>query len=243
MGMGPGDKSMMTTEAFAAMAEADVIVGYTVYIDLVKEHFADKEFFTTPMRQEIERCRACYDFALEGKDVAFICSGDAGVYGMAAPMFELLPEYVNADFTEDNISVIPGVTAAISGAAVLGAPINHDFCLISLSDLLTPWELIEKRLSAAIAGDFAIVLYNPSSHKRHDYLQKACDIMLSAGAGPERACGYVENIGRDGQSSHVCSLKELRDKQVNMFTTVFIGNSKTKIMGDKLVTPRGYRYE
>jgi len=243
VGIGPGDKSMMTTEAFAAMAEADVIVGYTVYIDLVKEHFADKEFFTTPMRQEIERCRACYDFALEGKDVAFICSGDAGVYGMAAPMFELLPEYVNADFTEDNISVIPGVTAAISGAAVLGAPINHDFCLISLSDLLTPWELIEKRLSAAIAGDFAIVLYNPSSHKRHDYLQKACDIMLSAGAEPERACGYVENIGRDGQSSQVCSLKELRDKQVNMFTTVFIGNSKTKIMGDKLVTPRGYRYE
>lgn len=243
VGMGPGHKSMMTSEAFAAMEEADVIVGYTVYIELVKEHFSDKEFFTTPMRQEIERCKACFDFALEGKDVAFICSGDAGIYGMAAPMFELLPEYVNADFTQDNITVIPGVTAAISGAAVLGAPINHDFCLISLSDLLTPWELIEKRLRAAIAGDFAIVLYNPSSHKRHDYLQKACDIMLAAGALPNRACGFVENIGRDGQSSQVCTLSELRDMQVNMFTTVFIGNSKTKIMGDKLVTPRGYRYE
>ena len=127
VGMGPGDKSMMTAEAYDAMEHADVIVGYTVYVDLVKELFPNKEFFTTPMRQEIARCRACFDFALEGKNVAFICSGDAGVYGMAAPMYELLPEYVNTDFSEENIFVVPGVTAAISGAAVLGAPINHDY--------------------------------------------------------------------------------------------------------------------
>lgn len=243
VGMGPGDKSMMTEEAYEAMAQADVIVGYTVYIDLVKEHFPDKEFFTTPMRQEIERCRACYDFAIEGKTVAFICSGDAGVYGMAAPMYELLPEYANtnSDITEESISVIPGVTAAISGAAVLGSPINHDFCVISLSDLLTPWEVIERRIKAAIEGDFAIAIYNPSSHKRHDYLQKACNIMLSAGADENRACGYVENIGRDGCNGNVCTLKELRDTQVNMFTTVFIGSSKTKIYKNKLVTPRGYK--
>lgn len=245
IGMGPGYKSMMTEEAYTAMKRADVIVGYTVYIDLVKEHFPDKEFFTTPMRQEIERCRACFDFALQGKNVAFICSGDAGVYGMAAPMFELLPEYANTnpEFTEDYLVVIPGVTAAISGAAVLGAPINHDFCLISLSDLLTPWGIIEKRLKAAIMGDFAIALYNPSSKKRHDYLMKACDIMLEAGADENRACGYVENIGRDGQSYKVCTLKELKRTQVNMFTTVFIGNSTTQIIGDRLVTPRGYKYE
>ena len=239
--MGPGFKSMMTEDAFKAMEQADVIVGYTVYIDLVKEHFPDKEFFTTPMRQEIERCRACYDFAIEGKNVAFICSGDAGVYGMAAPMFELLPEYkATGKISENNLIVIPGATAAISGAAVLGAPINHDFCVISLSDLLTPWEIIEKRLQAAIMGDFAIALYNPSSKKRHDYLQKACDIMLAAGADENRACGYVENIGREGTKSVTCTLKELRDTQVNMFTTVFIGNSKSEIIAGKLVTKRGY---
>ena len=243
IGMGPGDRNMMTDEAFSAMKKSDVIVGYTVYVDLVKEYFEDKEFFTTPMRQEIERCRACFDFANEGKNVAFICSGDAGVYGMAAPMYELLPEYVNtnSDFTEDNIIVIPGVTAAISGAAVLGAPINHDFCVISLSDLLTPWEVIEKRLRAAIMGDFAIVLYNPSSKKRHDYLQRACEIMLDAGADNKRACGYVENIGREGTNSKVLPLDELKDASVNMFTTVFIGNSKSEIIKGKLVTKRGYQ--
>ena len=243
IGMGPGDRNMMTDEAFSAMKKSDVIVGYTVYVDLVKEYFEDKEFFTTPMRQEIERCRACFEFANEGKNVAFICSGDAGVYGMAAPMFELLPEYVNAnsDFTEDNIIVIPGVTAAISGAAVLGAPINHDFCVISLSYLLTPWEVIEKRLRAAIMGDFTIVLYNPSSKKRHDYLQRACEIMLDAGADNKRACGYVENIGREGTNSKVLSLDELKDASVNMFTTVFVGNSKSEIIKGKLVTKRGYQ--
>ncbi len=240
IGMGPGDKTMMTEEAFSAMEKADVIVGYTVYVDLVKEIFADKDFFTTPMRQEIERCRACFDFAKEGKNVAFICSGDAGVYGMAAPMYELLPEYLGEDFSVDNIVVIPGVTAAISGAAVLGAPINHDFCLISLSDLLTPWEIIEKRLRAAIEGDFAIALYNPSSKKRKDYLKKACEIMLEAGADEKRACGYVENIGRIGTNSRVCTLKELMNAEVNMFTTVFVGNSKSEIICGKLVTKRGY---
>ncbi len=242
VGMGPGEKAAMTEDAFACMEKADVIVGYTVYIDLVKDYFKDKEFFTTPMKQEIKRCRACFDFALEGKDVALICSGDAGVYGMAAPMFELLPEYVNTnpDFTEDNISVIPGITAALSGAAVLGAPINHDFCLISLSDLLTPWEVIENRIACAIKGDFAMALYNPSSHKRHDYLKKACDIMFAAGASESRACGFVENIGREGENATVCTLKELESAQVNMFTTVFVGNSNTKIINNRLVTPRGY---
>ena len=243
IGIGPGDRNMMTDEAYQAMDMSDVIVGYTVYVDLVKELFSEKEFFTTPMRQEIERCRACYDFAMQGKNVAFICSGDAGVYGMAAPMFELLPEYTNgnSNITADNLVVIPGVTAAISGAAVLGAPINHDFCVISLSDLLTPWEIIEKRLKAAVVGDFAIVLYNPSSKKRHDYLQKACEIMLAAGASEDRACGYVENIGREGTKSEVMSLLQLKDVQVNMFTTVFIGNSKSEIVQEKLVTKRGYK--
>ena len=124
---------------------------------------------------------------------------------------------------------------------MLGAPLNHDFCVISLSDLLTPWEQIKARLQAAVLGDFAIALYNPSSRKRADYLQRACDILLDAGAKETRACGYVENIGRDGETAHTCTLRELRETQVNMFTTVFIGNSQSVIMGDKLVTKRGYQ--
>ena len=152
-------------------------------------------------------------------------------------MYEIGQEYDNVE-----LSVIPGITAANSGAAVLGAPLNHDFCTISLSDLLTPWEKIEKRLVAAAEGDFVIALYNPSSHKRKDYLMRACDILLRA-IEPERPCGYVENIGREGTSYTVCTLGELRSAQVNMFTTVFIGNEGTQIIDGKLVTRRGYQIE
>ena len=178
----------------------------------------------------------CYEEAGKGKRVALICSGDAGIYGMASLMYEMSEEYPSCELT-----VVPGITAASSGAAVLGAPLNHDFCVISLSDLLTPWEQIKARLQAAVLGDFAIALYNPSSRKRADYLQRACDILLDAGAKETRACGYVENIGRDGETAHTCTLRELRGTQVNMFTTVFIGNSQSVIMGDKLVTKRGYQ--
>ena len=243
VGMGPGKEAMMTEEALAALDRADVIIGYTVYLELLGDRFAGKEYLSTPMKQEVERCRMCFEQAAMGKEVAMICSGDAGIYGMASLMFELGEEYdaqnQGASMLTD-ICVIPGITAASSGAAVLGAPLNHDFCVISLSDLLTPWELIERRLRAAAEGDFAIAIYNPSSRKRHDYLQKACDILLEK-ADPERACGYVRNIGRDGTESHVCTLAELRDTQVDMFTTVFVGNSQSRIIGDRLVTPRGYR--
>lgn len=236
IGTGPGDEAHFTGQAIAALKESDVIVGYTVYVDLVKEILPDKEYMTTGMTREIERCRLCFDLAKSGKIISLVCSGDAGVYGMASSVYELLPEYDDVE-----IVVVPGITAANSGAAVLGAPLNHDYCVISLSDLLTPWEVIENRLKAAIIGDFAIAIYNPSSRKRADYLQKACDIMLAAGAKPDRACGYVENIGREGMNSSVCTLAELRDTSVNMFTTVFIGNSESYIQGNKLITKRGYR--
>ena len=243
VGMGPGKEAMMTEEALAALDRADVIIGYTVYLELLGDRFAGKEYLSTPMKQEVERCRMCFEQAAMGKEVAMVCSGDAGIYGMASLMFELGEEY-DAEHPGASmltgICVIPGITAASSGAAVLGAPLNHDFCVISLSDLLTPWELIEKRLRAAAEGDFAIAIYNPSSRKRHDYLQKACDILLEK-ADPGRACGYVRNIGRDGTESHVCTLAELRDTQVDMFTTVFVGNSQSRIIGDRLVTPRGYK--
>jgi precorrin-3B C17-methyltransferase len=238
-GMGPGKESMMTKQALDALDAADVIVGYTVYLDLLGERFKDKEKLSTPMKQEAERCRMAFREAVKDKDVVMICSGDAGIYGMASLMFEIgeEPEFAGEDV---EIEVIPGITAASSGAAMLGAPLNHDFCVISLSDLLTPWNLIEKRLRAAAEGDFAIAIYNPSSKKRHDYLQKACDILLET-VEPERACGYVRSIGRDGEEYFTCTLGELRDTEVDMFTTVFIGNSQSRVIDGRLITPRGYK--
>ena len=235
VGIGPGSYEGMTGAAVTALEKSDVIVGYTVYIDLVKDHFPEKSFLTTPMRKEVDRCVMAFDEAMKDQTVSMICSGDAGVYGMAGLMYE-----IGANYPEVELEVVAGVTAATGGAAVLGAPLIHDFCLISLSDLLTPWERIEKRLIAAVEGDFAMAIYNPSSHKRADYLQRACDILLSHGAKEDRACGYVENIGREGTKAVTCTLGELRDAKVNMFTTVFIGNSQSEIVGDKLVTKRGY---
>lgn len=237
VGMGPGKEDMMTGQALRILERAEVIVGYTVYLNLLSERFQGKELLSTPMRQEKERCELCFAEAMKGKRVALVCSGDAGIYGMASLMYE-----IGKDYPDIALSVIPGITAASSGAAVLGAPINHDFCAISLSDLLTPWETIERRLRAAADGDFVIVLYNPSSHKRKDYLKRACDILLCSIDGA-RACGYVENTGREGTKAVTCTLLELREKEVNMFTTVFIGNAATEIIGGKLVTRRGYRID
>lgn len=235
--MGPGKEEMMTAEALQALEHADVIIGYTVYVELLGERFAGKEMLTTPMRKEAERCKICFEEAEKGKQVALICSGDAGIYGLVSLMYEIGKAY-----PETELVVIPGITAANSGAAVLGAPLNHDFCVISLSDLLTPWEKIEKRLIAAAEGDFAIAIYNPSSHKRKDYLKRACDILLRV-IEEERPCGYVENIGREGTKAKTCTLKELRETEVNMFTTVFIGNSGSEIIKGKLITKRGYQME
>lgn len=225
----------MTLKAIHAMEKSEVIIGYTVYVDLVKEHFPGKEFLTTPMKKEVDRCVMAFEEAKKGKVVSMICSGDAGVYGMSGLMYE-----VGVNYPEVELEIIPGVTAATGGAAVLGAPLIHDFCLISLSDLLTPWEKIEARLLAAAEADFVVCLYNPSSRKRSDYLQKACDLMMQY-KSPETVCGTVCNIGREGEEYQVMTLKELRDRQVDMFTTVFIGNSQTKEINGKMVTPRGYR--
>ena len=235
VGIGPGEYEQMTIKAAKALADSDIIIGYTVYVDLVKNHFPEKEFMTTPMKKEVDRCILAFDEAMKGKKVAMICSGDAGVYGMAGLMYEVGESYEAVELV-----IIPGVTAATGGGAVLGAPLIHDFCLISLSDLLTPWEKIETRLLNAAAADFVICLYNPSSIKRHDYLQKACDLMLKHKSA-ETICGTVENIGRAGEGRKVMTLKELRDTKVDMFTTVFIGNSQTKNINGNMVTPRGYK--
>ncbi len=235
VGIGPGNEIYFTEEARRALAEAELLCGYTAYIDLVAPLFPGKEIYTTPMRREIERCRHALAEAEGGKTVAMVCSGDAGVYGMAAPLLELLPEYPGVE-----LYVVAGVTAALSGAAVLGAPLGHDFCVISLSDLLTPWETIEKRLRCAAEGDFAIALYNPSSKRRGDYLARACDVLLETRSA-DTVCGYVRSIGRDGEEKRVLTLAELRDAEVDMFTTVFVGSSATRELCGRMVTPRGYR--
>lgn len=235
IGIGPGEYEQMTLKAIHAMEKSEVIIGYTVYVDLVKEHFPGKEFMTTPMKKEVDRCVMAFEEAKKGKVVSMICSGYAGVYGMSGLMYE-----VGVNYPEVELEIIPGVTAATGGAALLGAPLIHDFCLISLSDLLTPWEKIEARLLAAAQADFVVCLYNPSSKKRSDYLQKACDLMMQY-KSPETVCGIVSHIGRDGEHYEVMDLKTLRDTKVDMFTTVWVGNSQTKEINGKMVTPRGYR--
>ena len=234
VGIGPGSADGMTQAAKAALEQSEVLFGYTVYLDLVRQQYPDKETYTTPMTRELERCRWAIDRAAEGKTVAMLCSGDAGVYGMAGPVLEL------AEGKDIEIEVVPGVTAALSGAAILGAPLMHDFCVISLSDLLTPWEVIERRLRSAAAGDFSIALYNPRSKKRPDHLRRACEILLEE-KSPDTVCGWVKNIGRPGQCHGLATLKDLGSLELDMFTTVFIGASTTKNVNGRMVTPRGYR--
>ncbi len=235
VGMGPGETSMMSVRAYQVLNSCDTIIGYTVYVNLLRETYPDKEFLTTPMTQEAKRCEMAFEEAQKGKIVAMVCSGDAGVYGMSGLMLE-----TGVNYPEIGVEVIPGVTAALSGGAVLGAPLTHDFAVVSLSDRLTPWEKIEKRLRLAAEADFSICIYNPSSKGRPDYLKRACDILLTV-LPEDRICGTVENIGREGESSRLYTLGELRDAQVNMLTTVVIGKSMPKEIGGRMVTPRGDR--
>ena len=236
VGIGPGDYENMTIKAINTLEKCDTIIGYETYIKLIKPYFTDKNYLSTPMTKEIDRCKICFDEAAKGKNVAMICSGDSGVYGMAELMYR-----IGQDYPSISLEIISGVTAAISGASILGAPLIQDFAVISLSDLLTPWEKIEKRLHSAASSDMIICLYNPSSRKRHDYLAKACDIILEY-ASPDTICGVVKNIGREGEASAIYSLKELRHFDADMFTTVFIGNSQTENINNHMVTARGYRY-
>lgn len=235
VGIGPGEAEQITPAAMRALQESDVIAGYTVYVDLVREQLEGKTFLTTPMKQEVDRCRMAIEQAVSGKTVAMVCSGDAGVYGMAGLIYELAQQYPPIE-----IEVIPGITAAMSGAAVLGAPLIHDFAVINLSDLLTPLEKIMKRVDLAAQADFVLCFYNPASKKRADYLKQACELILKH-RDPDTPCGYVRNIGREGQESVTLTLAQLKEASVDMFTTVFVGNSQTKLIDGKMVTPRGYK--
>lgn len=237
VGIGPGAYEHMTVKAAKVLGECEVVVGYTVYAELLRKYFPDKEYLTTPMRQEELRCRMAFEEAKKGKKVSMVCSGDSGIYGMAGLMLELGKEYPDIE-----VEVVPGVTAALGGAALLGAPLGHDVCFVSLSDLMTPWDVIEKRLVSAAEGDFVLCLYNPSSRKRKDYLAKACEILLRH-KERETVCGIVHNIARSGEEMEVMTLGELKSARADMFSTVFVGNSETRVVNGKMVTPRGYQAE
>ena len=234
IGFGPGNSENMTEACRRCLDNAEIIVGYTGYVKLLRQIYPNKIFHETDMTRETERCRTALQLACKGKTICVVSSGDSGVYGMAALIFEL-----SEDMPEIEIEVIPGVTSAVSGAALLGAPIGHDFAVISLSDLLTPWETIEKRLHAAAFGDFAICLYNPGSKKRTEHLRTACEILLEK-LPANRICGVARNIGRNRQSIYLTSLGELKNIQADMTETIFIGNTQTRNIDGRMVTPRGY---
>jgi precorrin-3B C17-methyltransferase len=234
IGIGPGSKEMMTLEAIKALEDSEVIVGYKTYINLATEFIKDKEIIQNGMRQEIDRCRQAVEEAKKGKKVAVISSGDSGIYGMAGLILELITK------EEDiKVKIIPGVTASIGAAAILGAPIMHDFCHISLSDLLTPWEVIEERIKCAAKADFVICLYNPRSKGRSGHLERAFDLMKEY-KNPTTPVGIVKNVGREGESKTIFKFKDINYEMVDMTTIVIIGNKSTFIHDDIMITPRGY---
>ena len=236
IGLGPGDLEYLAPKAKEAIQKSDMIVGYTGYIELISELISGKKVMSTGMKAEVERCSAAIDEALKGRQVCIVSSGDSGIYGMAALIYELAEKHPEID-----IEVIPGITAAISAGAILGSPLTNDFATISLSDLLTPWDIIQKRIEHCSLADMVICLYNPQSMNRSGYLEKACHLALKY-KPPDTSCGYVRNALRgDDTESCVCSLDELSKVTVDMFTTVIIGNSCTKIINGKLVTTRGYK--
>lgn len=232
VGLGPGGEETLTPQAREALLQAEVVVGYTTYLELIKPLIAGKTIMASGMKKEVDRARAAVVTALAGKDVAVVSSGDPGVYGMASPVLELAPEGLA-------VFVIPGVTAATAAAALLGAPLTHDFAVISLSDLLTPWETIVRRLEAAAAADFVLVLYNPRSKGRKEHLQKAREIILRQ-RDASTPVGIVKDCGRTGERQIITSLALLVPEDVDMTTTVVVGNSQTKVIHGRMVTPRGY---
>ena len=235
IGIGPGCRDLMTQEAISAMEDAEVIVGYKTYIKLVEDFVKDKEVVQNGMRKEVDRCQDAIDIAKTGKKVAVISSGDAGIYGMAGLILELITKQE----LDIPVKVVPGVTASIGAAAVLGAPIMHDFCHISLSDLMTPWEVIEKSLRLAAEADFVICLYNPRSKGRSEHLANAFKIMgeFKDGSTP---VGIVKDVGREDQEKFICTFDTMDFERVDMTTMVIIGNKSTYIHDDLMITPRGY---
>ena len=237
VGIGPGHAVGLTIEARQAMENAEVVAGYHTYLELVPELIAGKEVIGSGMMQEVERCEAAVERARAGSRVAVISSGDPGIYGMAGLVLELvvkLPESVRPE-----VRIIPGVSAVGSAAAVLGAPLMHDFAVISMSDLMTPWELIEKRVRAAAEADFVIAIYNPKSMRRTEQIEKVREIVLKHRPATTPV-GVVRSVSRPDQEAVITTLDRFTEEKIDMFTTVIIGNSQTFQSGSFMITPRGY---
>ncbi|MFZ5647315.1 MAG: precorrin-3B C(17)-methyltransferase [Bacillota bacterium] len=238
VGIGPGAPDLLSPRALNALKTARVVVGYKTYIEIIKDLVKDKEVISTGMTREVERCAAAIDKAASGLDVAFVSSGDPGVYGMAGLVLEMLDR--DGLTGQIDVEIIPGITSATASAAKLGAPLMHDFVVISLSDLLTPWEVIERRLSAAAQGDFVVVLYNPASHKRVDHILRAREIMSKHKPGGTPV-GIVRNADREDEEIIVTDLENMVNYKIDMLSTVIIGSNSTKKLGQYMVTPRGYK--
>lgn len=235
VGFGPGSKDDMTFRAAKSIEAADVVTGYTTYVDILREYFPEKQFKATGMMKEVDRCRSAIEDALSGKNVAMVSSGDSGIYGMAGIVYQLIEE-MKADI---DIEVVPGVTAASSAASVLGAPLMHDMAIISLSDLMTPLDLIMKRVDCAGQADMIVCLYNPRSKTRKDYLSQAAGILMKY-RSPETPVGIVRNAGREGQEKTITTLGDIQYEKVDMFSIVTVGNSQTYTSNGWIITPRGY---
>ncbi|MCB6180477.1 precorrin-3B C(17)-methyltransferase [Dialister invisus] len=238
VGIGPGHEAEMTEKAINAIQESDIIVGYNTYIALIKDRIADKEIVGNGMRQEVDRCQKAVDLAVEGHKVAVISSGDPGVYGMAGLVLELIQKI--PEEKRPKCEIIPGLTAANTAAAALGAPLMHDYAVISLSDLMTPWEQIQKRASLAAEGDFVIAIYNPKSRGRTTYLDQIRNIVLQF-RKPGTPVGIVRKAGRPGMNWTISTLEKLPEEDVDMQSTVIIGNSNSYIADGHIITPRGYK--
>lgn len=238
VGLGPGSEDLLTAQARNALEAAEVIVGYTGYIDLVSDEILEgREVLSTGMRGEVERCKVAVEKALEGREVAVVCSGDPGIYAMAGLVFEIVESRDDSDGLE--IEIISGIPAFCAASALLGAPLMHDFASISLSDLLTSWEVIEKRLNAAAEADFVLAIYNPKSKKRTDHLTKALNI-ISSYRDSSTPVGIVNKAYRNGQKVTLTSLRDVDVDKVDMQTVLIVGNSTTKISKNRMLTPRGY---
>ncbi|MDX8397080.1 MAG: precorrin-3B C(17)-methyltransferase, partial [Mariprofundaceae bacterium] len=239
VGFGPGGKEQMTYRARAAIAEADVVIGYTTYIKLVQDLLEGKEVIRKGMTEEIDRCVEAYEAAKLGKVVALISSGDVGVYGMAGPTYEVLFQHGWTPESEIKVEVVTGATALNACASLVGAPLTHDFCSISLSDLLTPWPTIRKRIDAVGASDFVIALYNPKSGRRTQQIVEAQRILLLH-RNAKTPVAIVKSAYRRRQDIQMTTLDEMADKEIGMLTTVIIGNSSSYVKEGLLITPRGY---
>ena len=237
VGLGPGSMEQMTPRALKAIEEAQVVAGYTTYIKLIEPLLKDKEVIGTGMMQEVDRCKLAVKTASEGKDTAMVSSGDSGVYGMAGLILEIVETY--PEETRPKVEIIAGLSAVNAAASVLGAPLMHDFAVISLSDRLTEWDLICKRLGCAAQADFVIALYNPKSKTRVKHIEEAREIMLRYKA-PSTPVGIVKNASRPGEEKILSTLENFTKEDIDMFSMVIIGNSKTYIKDNWMITPRGY---